>query len=122
MRNIPVSESLVFLGTGKTAARPKRVRLSDGTSKVVPGEQEVNDDGVPGWTVDALFLGGEDQTRAEICGVKIYSYDEPQTQVGQPVKFVNLIAVPWVDDSRRVQMAFRADGIAHENGRKAEAA
>ncbi|MGD9527758.1 hypothetical protein [Pseudonocardia sp.] len=111
MRTIPVSPDVTFIGTGKAAARAAYAELSDGSRKRIPGEQAKNDDGVPLYVVDVLYLS-EDSDRAEICGVRIASWEPPATTVGQIVKFRNLVAVPYVDGrSGRVALSFRAEGI-----------
>lgn len=112
MRFIPIDTSRVeFIGTGKAAPKAKYAELSDGTRKRVPDAQEADDNGVPLWTVDVL-VNDPDAPRAEVVGVKLASYDEPNVEPYRPVAFVNLLAVPYVDrSSGRVAMSFRADGI-----------
>lgn len=118
MRAIPIDTNRVtFLGTGKGSARAEYVELSDGTRKR-SGEQARDDNGVPLWVVDVL-VDDDEADRAEVAGVKIASYDEPQVEKFKPVKFVNLVAVPYVDrGSNRVAMSFRADGIEGGQARK----
>ena len=111
MRTIPVDTSKVqFVGTGKAAARAEYVELSDGSRKR-SGNQATDDNGVPLWVVDCL-VDDDEADRAEVVGVRVAAWDEPKTQKWQPVRFVNLVAVPYVDrGSSRVALSMRADGI-----------
>ncbi|WP_214370667.1 hypothetical protein [Pseudonocardia sp. H11422] len=111
MRAIPVDTSRVqFIGTGKAAARAEYVELSDG-SRRRSGEQAKDDHGVPVWVVDVL-VDDDESDRAEVVGVKVASYDEPRTEKWKPVRFVNLVAVPYVaQGTNRVALSMRADGI-----------
>lgn len=113
MRAIPVDTGRVtFIGTGKAASRAEYVELSDGSRKR-SGQQATDDNGIPLWTVDVL-VDDDDSDRAEVVGVKIASRDEPRTEKWKPVRFVNLVVVPYVDrGSNRVALSMRADGIDH---------
>lgn len=117
MRAIPVDTNKVqLIGTGKAAARAEYVELSDG-SRRRSGEQAKDDNGVPMWTIDVL-VDDEDADRAEIASVKVASHDEPRTEKWKPVRFVGLVAVPYVaQGTNRVALSFRADGIEGQ-GRK----
>ena len=112
MRQIPVDTSKVqFIGTGKAAARAEYAELADGTRRRVPDAQAKDDHGVPVWVIDVL-VDDPDADRAEIAGVKVSSFDEPRTEKWQPVKFKNLVAVPYADrGTGRVALSWRADGI-----------
>lgn len=116
MRAIPVDTNRVtFIGTGKAAARAEYVELSDGSRKR-SGEQAKDDHGVPVWVIDVL-VDDDDADRAEVVGVKISSRDEPRTEKWKPVRFHNLVVVPYVDrGSNRVALSLRADGIDHGKG------
>ncbi|MEU8490037.1 hypothetical protein [Pseudonocardia alni] len=118
MRAIPVDTTkITLIGTGKCAARAKYGELADGTRKRIPDAQDTNDEGVPMWIVDVL-VDDPDADRAEIASVKVASYDEPTTERLKPVKFVGLVAVPYVaQGTNRVALSFRADGIEGQ-GRK----
>ncbi|SDG48569.1 hypothetical protein [Pseudonocardia oroxyli] len=119
MRSIPVSPDVVLLGTGKAAAQGAYAELSNGERRRIPGEQGKNAEGVPMWTVDVLYLDPEGD-RAEVCGVKVASWDQPRTDVGKPVKFVGLVAVPYVQQgTNRVALSFRAEGIEGQAAPKA---
>lgn len=112
MRRIPVDTARVrFLGTGKVAERAKYAELSDGSRRRVPDAQDTNDDGVPMWIVDVL-VDDPDADRAEIAGVKVASYDQPRTKLGEEVKFRGLIALPYVQQgTNRVALSFSAEGL-----------
>lgn len=123
MRSIPVDTTRVqFIGTGKAASRAEYVELADGSRKR-SGEQARDDNGVPLWAVDVL-VDDDEADRAEVVGVKIASYDEPHTEKWKPVKFTNLVVVPYVDrGSGRVALSLRADAIeGGRNGHKQPAA
>lgn len=112
MRAIPVDTTRVrFVATGKHAARAVYAELSDGSRKRVPDSHDKDDQGRPMWTVDVL-VDDPDADRAEVAGVKIASYEVPETRLGEEVRFVNLVAVPYVaQGTNRVSMSYRAEGI-----------
>ena len=123
MRWIPVdTDRITFIGTSKTADVAEYAELSDGSRRRT-GNQASDDNGVPLHVVDVMVFD-PDSPRAEIIGVKVASYDKPETTMGQPVKFHGLRALGYVQDgSNRVSYSFRADGVEQpNNGRKAEAA
>ncbi|WP_344027763.1 hypothetical protein [Pseudonocardia kongjuensis] len=111
MRTIPIDTNRVaFIGTGKGAARAEYVELSDGSRKR-SGNQDKNEHGVPLWVIDVL-VDDDEADRAEVVAVKIASHDEPRTEKWKPVRFVNLVAVPYVaQGTGRVALSMRADGI-----------
>lgn len=116
MRMIPVDTSkIAFIGTGKAAARAEYVELSDG-SRRRSGNQahELNEDGskgMPLWVTDVI-IDDPDSDRAEVVGVRVASWEEPVTAKWQPVKFINLVVLPYVDQrTNRVGLSFRCDGI-----------
>jgi hypothetical protein len=111
MRAIPVDcTRITLIGTGKSAERAEYVELSDGSRKR-SGNQAKDDAGVPVWVVDVL-IDDPEADRAEIGSVKIATWEPPITKLGQPVRFVNLVAVPYVaQGTNRVALSFRADGI-----------
>jgi hypothetical protein len=123
MRRIPVDCTKVrFIGTGKTAARAQYAELSDGTRRRVPDAQDKNADGVPMWVVDVL-VDDPDADRAEVAAVKVASWDEPVTQLGQEVRFRGLVALPYVQQgTNRVAISFSAEGVELAAGSKASAA
>ena len=125
MRRIPVDCSRVrFIGTGKAAARAKYAELSDGSRRRVPDAQDTNDAGVPMWTIDVL-VDDPDNERAEICSVKVACYEVPETRLGVEVRFVGLVALPYVlQGSNRVALSFSADAVegAGQVDRKVSAA
>lgn len=112
MRAIPVDTNRInFIGTGKTAERAEYVELSDGQRRRSGNQAKDDTTGMPLWVVDVL-VDDPDSDRAEVAAVKIASHDEPRTPKWQPVKFRNLVAVPYVDSgTNRVKLSFRADGI-----------
>jgi len=111
MRYIPVDTTRVqFIATGKAVARAVYAELSDGSRRRVPDKQETNEHGVPVWVLDVM-IDDPDSDRAEIAGVKVAAHEEPRPAKFQPVKFVGLVAVPYVDGSGRVALSWRADGI-----------
>ncbi|RZT87103.1 hypothetical protein EV383_4010 [Pseudonocardia sediminis] len=116
MRSIPVDTSKVnFIGTGKAAARAEYVELSDGSRKR-SGEQAKDENGVPVWVVDVL-VDDDESERAEVVAVKISTRDEPHTEKWKPVRFVNLVATPYVmQGTGRVALSMKADGI--ESGKQ----
>jgi hypothetical protein len=111
MRQIPVDTTrITLIGTGKGAARAEYVELTDGSRKR-SGNQAKDDNGVPVWVVDVI-VDDPDSDRAEVVGVKVSSHDEPVTPKWQPVRFKNLVAVPYVaQGTNRVALSMRADGI-----------
>ncbi len=112
MRTIPVDISRVnFIGTGKAAARAEYVELSDGQRRRSGNQAKDEDSGLPLWVVDVL-VDDDTADRAEVIGVRIASHTEPVVAKWQPVRFRNLVAVPYADRSTgRVQLSMRADGI-----------
>ena len=111
MREIPVDVTKVTLvATGKVAARAEYVTLSDGQRRP-SGAQAKSADGVPEWIVDVI-CDDSDSSRAEVIGVRVASHEEPVLPKWQPVRFIDLVAVPYVDHrSGRVAVSFRASGI-----------
>lgn len=111
MREIPVDVTKVTLvATGKVAARAEYVTLSDGQRRA-SGKQAVNADGVPEWIVDVI-CDDPDTARTEVIGVRVAAHEEPNLPKWQPVRFIDLVAVPYVDQrSGRVAVSFRAAGI-----------
>lgn len=112
MRRIPVDTTRVrFLGTGKVAERAKYAELSDGSRRRVPDAQDTDDQGRPIWIIDVL-VDDPDADRAEIAGVKVATYEVPSTKLGQEVRFVNLVALPYVQQgTNRVALSFSAEGL-----------
>lgn len=109
MRAIPVDAARVrFIATGKGAARAEYVELSDGSRKR-SGNQATDDKGLPLWVVDVL-VDDPEADRAEVVAVRIASTSEPVTRFGQELRFVNLVAFPYLSNGR-VALSFRADGI-----------
>ena len=120
MRFIPVDTSKIqFIGTGKAAARAEYVELSDGSRRRSGNQAKDVDSGMPLWVVDVL-VDDPESDRAEVVGVKVADWNEPITPKWQPVRFKNLVAVPYVDQrSNRVGLSFRADGIEGQAAPKA---
>lgn len=112
MRAIPVDTTRIrFIGTGKHAARAVYAELTDGTRRRVPDSHDKDDQGRPLWVVDVM-VDDPDADRAEIAGVKVASYEVPETRLGDEVRFLGLVAVPYVaQGTGRVALSFRADGI-----------
>lgn len=122
MRTIPVDTSRVrFIATGKHVARAVYAELSDGSRRRVPDSHDKDEQGRPLWTLDVM-VDDPDADRAEIAGVKIASYDVPETRMGDEVRFLNLVAVPYVQQgTNRVALSFRADGIENPKAKPAAA-
>ncbi len=112
MRAIPVDTTRIrFIATGKHAARAVYAELTDGSRKRVPDSHDQDDQGRPLWVVDVM-VDDPEADRAEIAGVKIASFEVPETKLGEEVRFINLVAVPYVaSGTGRVAMSWRADGI-----------
>jgi hypothetical protein len=112
MRRIPVDCTRVrFLGTGKVAERAKYAELSDGTRRRVPDAQDTDERGRPIWLVDVL-VDDPDAQRAEVAGVKVACFEVPTTQLGVPVEFIGLVALPYVQQgTSRVALSFTAESI-----------
>lgn len=112
MRAIPVDTARVrFIATGKHAARAVYAELSDGSRRRVPDSHDKDDQGRPLWVVDVM-VDDPEADRAEIAAVKVATYEVPETRLGDEVRFVNLVAVPYVaQGTGRVAMSYRADGI-----------
>ncbi|GAA2887475.1 hypothetical protein GCM10010472_52250 [Pseudonocardia halophobica] len=122
MRTIPVDSTRAqFIGTGKAAARAQYAELSDGSRRRT-GEQDKDEHGVPLWVIDVL-VDDDDADRAEVIGVRVASWDEPKVDKWKPVRFINLVAVPYADRSTgRVALSMRADGIDGQGQQKPAAA
>lgn len=118
MRRIPVDTTRVnFIGSGKVAARAQYAELSDGSRRRVPDAQDTNEHGVPLWVVD-VYLDDDEADRAEVVSVKVASYDEPKNDKLKPIKFVNLVALGYVQQgTSRVAYSFTADGIEGQGGK-----
>ena len=104
MRRAPIdSNRFQLIGTGKTAERAEYVEKADGNKKRSGNQARlIGPDGKPGaplFVVDCL-LNDPEAERAEIVSVKVGSYEIPTTVFGQPVRFVNLVARPYVRDGR----------------------
>jgi hypothetical protein len=116
VRRIPVDMSqLSLIATGKIAAVPQYANLADGSSRMVPGSQAVNDQGVLMWTVDCLVDDGSDDEdgRAEVIGVKVASAARPQVSKFQPVPFVGVIASIYRDKATgQPRTSLQARGMA----------
>jgi hypothetical protein len=112
MRRIPVDTTRVrFIATGKHAARAKYAELTDGSRKRVPDSHDTDDQGRPLWVVDVM-VDDPDADRAEIAAVKIASFEVPETRMGDEVRFVGLVALPYVaQGTGRVALSFSAEGI-----------
>ncbi|MBW0114935.1 hypothetical protein [Pseudonocardia abyssalis] len=119
MRQIPVDMNRVnLIGTGKAAARAEYVELSDGQRRRSGNQAKDETTGMPVWVVDVL-VDDPEADRAEVVGVRVSSHEEPVTEKWKPVRFRNLVAVPYADRSTgRVALSMRADGI--EGSRPAE--
>ncbi|QJY46946.1 hypothetical protein [Pseudonocardia broussonetiae] len=122
MRAIPVDTTRVrFIATGKHAARAVYAELSDGSRKRVPDSHDKDEQGRPMWVVDVM-VDDPDAERAEIAAVKVASYEVPETRLGDEVRFLNLVAVPYVaQGTGRVALSFRADGIENTKPKAAAA-
>lgn len=120
MRSIPVDTNRVrFIATGKHAARAVYAELSDGSRKRVPDSHDKDDQGRPLWVVDVM-VDDPEADRAEIAAVKIAAYEVPETRLGEELRFVNLVAVPYVaQGTGRVALSYRADGIERAPAAKA---
>src|SRR4051812_5811701 len=112
MRRIPVDQTRIRLvATGKGAALAQYAKLADGSSKRVPDAQETNDAGVPMWVVDVI-VDAPDADRAEIAAVKLAAYEVPLTRLGMEVKFIGLVALPYVQSgSNPGSLSFTAESI-----------
>lgn len=112
MRRIPVDTTRVrFIATGKHAARAKYAELSDGSRKRVPDSHDTDDQGRPMWVVDVM-VDDPDAERAEIAAVKVASFEVPETRLGEEVRFVGLVALPYVaQGTGRVALSFSAEGL-----------
>jgi hypothetical protein len=120
MRRIPIDSTKVrFISTGKAAGRPKYAELSDGSRKRVPDSQDTDDRGVPLWTIDCLS-DGDDGDRAVIASVKVASYEVPEFRLGEEVRFVGLVAVPYINGNR-VAISYQAEALDTTTARKPEA-
>jgi len=100
-----------FIGTGKCAERAEYAELSDGQRRRTGQQAKDKDSGMPLWVVDVL-VDDDEADRAEIAGVKVAAWEEPKTTKWQPVRFVGLVATPYVDQgTNRVKLSFAAQGI-----------
>ena len=123
VRAIPVDTTKVrFIATGKHAARAQYAELADGSRKRVPDSHDIDDQGRPMWVVDVM-VDDPDAQRAEIAAVKIAAFEVPETRLGDEVRFVGLVAVPYVaQGTNRVAISFRAEGIERPTVQQGKAA
>lgn len=72
------------------------------------GQQKVNSDGEPQWTVElfALDEAGGEVIRVTVAGI------QPKVSQGQAVTVQDLEAVPWSNKDGRSGVAYRATSIA----------
>src|SRR5690349_21156155 len=66
---------------------------------------------LPMWSVQVMAL---DSNGAEVLNVTVVGEDRPQVAVGQTVRPVDLVALPWsnLDDGKmRSGVAFRAESL-----------
>ena len=116
MRNCPVDMNrMQLIGTGKTAERAEYVETADGNKRRSGNQARlIGPDGKPGaplFVVDCL-LNDPEAERADIVSVKVACYEVPTTTFGTPVRFVNLVASPYVArDSGRISWSFSADAM-----------
>jgi len=115
MRQIPVDMTRVSLiATGKLAPKPKYVRLADGGSKRVDGQQETDEHGAPLWVIDCMVDDGteDEDGRAEIIGVTLASHDRPKVNKFQPIQFQQVNASVYVNKGTgRLTTSMSASGI-----------
>lgn len=113
MRRIPIDSSKVrFVSTGKQSARAKYADLADGSRKRVPDAQDADDQGRPLWVIDCLTDGDDGEDRAQIASVRVPSYEVPEFRLGDEVRFVGLVAVPYVaQGTNRVAISWQAEGF-----------
>jgi hypothetical protein len=104
--------AFALIATGKHRPVSEYGELADGSRRAIPNSQ-AKLDGVPLWTVDVL-LDDEESDRAQTVGVKVASVTEPNLPKYQPVHFVSLTCMPYVDRrTNRVALSFSASGIAN---------
>jgi hypothetical protein len=110
MRRIPVDATKVrFIATGKAAPVSKYAELADGQRRRVPDSHDTDTAGRPRWVIDCM-VDDPDADRAEIAGVKVGSHEVPEFRLGDEVRFVGLVAVPWVKDGR-VALSYQAESV-----------
>ena len=108
--------NLIF--SGKVIEKAEHVELSDGARRR-SGNQAKDANGVPLWTVDC-FVADEESARAEVIAVTVASWEQPQGRMLQPIKFVNLRANVYVNQSTgRAAVSLRADGVEGQAAPKA---
>lgn len=93
---------------------PARAELSDGTSRVVPGQQAMHKiSGLPVWQVDAVIPGDANDERGRMTPVtvKVATTVRPEVTPGMPVRFTNLAVLAYVGNDGRAAMSWSAEGV-----------
>lgn len=112
---IPVDvENIVILAMSGARPAPARATLSDGSSRVIPGEQAVDKAGVPQYQVDCVMpADADDETgRMNSFTVKVSSATRPAIQPGLPVRFVGLAILAYNDQQTgRATLSWSAGGV-----------
>lgn len=115
MPAIPVAaEQLTIFAMSGARPAPARAELSDGTSRVIPGEQATHkQSGLPLWQCDAVIPGDatDEKSRALNLTVKVASATKPDVQPGVPVRFENLAVIAYVDGNGRAALSWSASGV-----------
>jgi hypothetical protein len=128
MPAIPVaSDKLTVFAMSDVRPAPARAELSDGTTRVIPGEQAKHKHSqLPLWQLDCVVPGeqGVDNSRALNLTVKIATMTKPVVTPGMPVRFVDLAVLAYVDNGGRAALSWSASGVepAHAAHRPSEKA
>lgn len=109
------SNRLVLLAMSGARPAPARAELSDGSSRVIPGQQATHKvSGLPVWQIDAVIPGDATDERGRMTPVtvKVACHVRPDVTPGLPVRFVNLAVIAYVDQgSGRAAMSWSAEGV-----------
>ena len=109
------SDRLTLIAMSGARPAPARAELSDGSSRVIPGQQAVHKvSGLPVWQVDAVIPGDANDERGRMTPVtvKVASATRPDATPGLPVRFVNLAVLAYVGNDGRAAMSWSAEGVA----------
>lgn len=121
------SNRIALIAMSGARPAPARAELSDGSSRVIPGQQAVHKvSGLPVWQIDFVIPGDADDERGRMytATAKVAAAARPAVTPGMPVRFSNLAVLAYVDQgSGRAALSWSADGVepvAVATGRRTE--
>lgn len=108
------SNRLTLIAMSGARPAPARAELSDGSSRVIPGQQATHKvSGLPVWQIDAVIPGdvADERGRMTTLTAKVACAARPDVTPGLPVRFVNLAVLAYVGTDGRAAMSWSADGV-----------